>query len=61
MTAFRQALGLATAALAAAAPAIAATDTDQLTVTATVLSGCALTGGSLNFGQYVSARRAIST
>jgi spore coat protein U-like protein len=34
----------------------AATDTDQLTVTATVRSGCALSGGTLNFGQYVSGQ-----
>lgn len=37
-------------------PAAAATDTDQLTVTATVESGCALNGGTLNFGQYISGQ-----
>lgn len=47
------------AALAlAAAPgtAHAATATDQLTVTATVQSGCTLTGGTLDFGNYVSGQ-----
>jgi spore coat protein U-like protein len=34
----------------------AATDTAQLSVTATVESGCALTGGSLDFGTYVSGQ-----
>jgi spore coat protein U-like protein len=34
----------------------AATDTDTLTVTATVTSGCALTGGTLAFGTYVSGQ-----
>jgi spore coat protein U-like protein len=38
--------------------ALAGTDTDQLTVTATVQSGCALAGGSLDFGQYVSGQPA---
>ena len=39
-----------------------ATDTDELTVTATVLSACSLSGGTLNFGQYTSrASRPIST
>ena len=37
-------------------PVRAATDTAQLSVTATVESGCALTGGSLNFGTYVSGQ-----
>ena len=37
--------------------AVAGTDTDQLTVTATVQSGCALTGGSLDFGQYTSGQQ----
>jgi spore coat protein U-like protein len=37
-------------------PALAGTDTDQLSVTATVQSGCSLSGGSLNFGQYVSGQ-----
>lgn len=47
----------AAAILALAVPASAATDTDQLTVTATVQSGCALDGGTLNFGQYVSGQQ----
>jgi spore coat protein U-like protein len=34
----------------------AGTDTDQLTVTATVLSSCSLSGGTLNFGQYISGQ-----
>jgi spore coat protein U-like protein len=44
-------------ALAATPLAVrAATDTDTLNVTATVRSGCALSGGSLDFGQYVSGQ-----
>jgi spore coat protein U-like protein len=39
-----------------AGPVDAGTDTDQLTVTATVQSGCALTGGNLDFGQYVAGQ-----
>ena len=35
---------------------MAITATDHLTVTATVISGCSLTGGSLSFGQYVSGQ-----
>ncbi|MFO1075499.1 MAG: spore coat U domain-containing protein [Geminicoccaceae bacterium] len=42
--------------LAASQPALAGTDTDQLTVTATVQSGCSLTGGSLSFGEYTSGQ-----
>lgn len=34
----------------------AGTDTDQLTVTATVQSSCSLSSGSLNFGQYVAGQ-----
>jgi spore coat protein U-like protein len=51
-------VGLAGAAacLGPAGPGWAATDTDQLTVTATVQSGCALNGGTLNFGQYTSGQ-----
>ncbi len=56
MSSTRQALRLATAAILAASPAMATTATDHLTVTATVLSGCSLTGGSLSFGQYVSGQ-----
>ena len=36
--------------------AFGATDTSQLTVTATVESGCQLTGGTLDFGTYVSGQ-----
>jgi spore coat protein U-like protein len=43
-------------ALLASAASRAATDTDTLIVTATVLSGCALTGGALDFGEYVSGQ-----
>jgi spore coat protein U-like protein len=34
----------------------AETETSQLTVTATVLSGCTLIGGTLDFGNYVSGQ-----
>ena len=37
-------------------PAAAETDTGQLTVTATVLSGCTLIGGTLDFGNYLSGQ-----
>lgn len=37
-------------------PALAGTDTDQLAVTATVQSGCSLTGGTLSFGEYTSGQ-----
>jgi spore coat protein U-like protein len=49
---------LAAAVLAGATfrPAHAGTDTGMLAVTATVLTGCALTGGTLNFGQYISGQ-----
>lgn len=43
-------------ALSLAAPAGAGSDTDQLTVTATVLSACSLSGGTLNFGNYTSGQ-----
>jgi spore coat protein U-like protein len=56
MSSIRQALRLATAAIVAASPAMATTATDHLTVTATVVSGCSLTGGSLSFGRYVSGQ-----
>lgn len=36
----------------------AQTETGQLTVSATVLSGCALTGGTLDFGAYTSGQAA---
>lgn len=38
------------------APARAGSDTDQLTVTATVLSACSLSGGTLSFGTYTSGQ-----
>lgn len=52
--AFGAALALALAS--AAMPARADTDTGQLTVTATVLSGCTLIGGTLDFGNYISGQ-----
>lgn len=45
-------------ALSLGAPAGAGSDTDQLTVTATVLSACSLSGGTLNFGNYTSGQTA---
>ena len=39
-----------------ARPARSGTDTDILTVTATVLSACSLSGGTLNFGSYTSGQ-----
>ena len=36
--------------------ALAATDTDTLTVTATVQSACSLNGGTMSFGQYLSGQ-----
>lgn len=47
---------LFTVAAATLQPAWAGTDTDQLTVTATVQSSCGLNGGTLNFGQYISGQ-----
>lgn len=50
-------LGLLSALVLAASGVVqAATDTDTLNVTATVTSGCALTGGTLAFGTYVSGQ-----
>jgi spore coat protein U-like protein len=49
-------LALCGAVTGSAVPAVADTDTGQLTVTATVLSGCTLVGGSLDFGNYVSGQ-----
>ena len=46
------------AALALPLSAIAGTDTDQLNVTATVQTSCALNGGTLNFGEYNSGQQA---
>ncbi|MEO1016773.1 MAG: spore coat U domain-containing protein [Pseudomonadota bacterium] len=51
-----RAFTLAAALLGFAASGNAATDTGQLTVTATVLNGCSLVTGSLDFGQYVSGQ-----
>ena len=45
-----------TMSAAAAWPAVAGSDTDQLTVTVTVQSSCSLSGGTLDFGQYVSGQ-----
>jgi spore coat protein U-like protein len=42
--------------LLASRPARPGTDTDILTVTATVLSACSLSGGTLNFGTYTSGQ-----
>jgi spore coat protein U-like protein len=56
MSSIRQALRLAAASLLVASPALATTATDHLSVTATVLSGCSLNGGTLSFGQYVSGQ-----
>lgn len=47
----------AAAIVAASWHALAGTDTDQLTVTATVQSGCSLSGGSLDFGAYTSGQQ----
>ncbi len=44
--------------LSLAAPVRAGTDTDQLAVTATVLSACSLSGGTLSFGTYTSGQTA---
>lgn len=43
---------------AASVPAAAETATGQLSVSASVQSGCALTGGALDFGNYVSGQAA---
>ena len=44
--------------LAVSPPLRAGTDTDQLMVTATVLSACSLSGGTLAFGPYTSGQAA---
>lgn len=49
-------VALLLAAVAEARPAGAATDTDTLSVTATVQSSCSLSGGTLNFGQYIAGQ-----
>ena len=41
-----------------AGDAAAQSETGQLTVSATVLSGCGLIGGTLNFGTYISGQQA---
>lgn len=46
----------AIASLGAPASAFGATTTDRLTVTATVQSSCALNGGTLAFGTYLSGQ-----
>ena len=51
----RLALALTAAALQPAV-AVAETTTGQLTVSAEVLSGCTLIGGTLDFGYYVSGQ-----
>lgn len=56
----RRRIGIAAALLAAAVldarPAAGGTDTGTLNVTATVTSNCALSGGTLAFGTYVSGQ-----
>ena len=47
---------LALAATASSQPVHSAEDRDVLTVTATVLSACSLSGGTLNFGTYTSGQ-----
>jgi spore coat protein U-like protein len=37
-------------------PTLAGTDTDTLSVTATVQNACALNGGAMSFGQYLSGQ-----
>ena len=49
---------LATAGLAT--PAISATDTDPLSVTATVVATCSITGATLAFGNYNSTQNDVS-
>lgn len=55
MSAARFLLAVAIAAFHAS-PARSAVDTDVLTVTATVLSACSLSGGTLSFGSYTSGQ-----
>ena len=43
---------------ALAGDAAGQSETGQLTVSATVLSGCGLIGGTLNFGTYISGQQA---
>jgi spore coat protein U-like protein len=46
----------ALAVISLSQPVRSATDTDVLTVTATVLSACSLSGGTLAFGSYASGQ-----
>ena len=46
----------ALAVISLSQPVRSATDTDVLTVTATVLSACSLSGGTLTFGSYASGQ-----
>jgi spore coat protein U-like protein len=55
MSAARLLLAIAVAACHASS-ARSAVDTDVLTVTATVLSACSLSGGTLSFGSYTSGQ-----
>lgn len=55
MSAARFLLAVTIAALHASS-ARSAVDTDVLTVTATVLSACSLSGGTLSFGSYTSGQ-----
>lgn len=54
----RGAVALVLAFLGWPSLAMAETQTGQLTVSATVQSGCTLTGGTLDFGSYVSGQAA---
>jgi spore coat protein U-like protein len=51
-----RALILSAPLMAAPFAALGGTDTDTLTVTATVQSACALNGGTMTFGQYLSGQ-----
>lgn len=51
-----RALLLSMPAIAVPMTALGGTDTDTLTVTATVQSACALNGGTMAFGQYLSGQ-----
>jgi spore coat protein U-like protein len=52
------AAGLLALAIGLVPTAAAEPQTGQLAVTATVLSGCALTGGTLDFGTYIAGQSA---
>ena len=49
-------LVLASVLAGSPSPATGGTETSQLTVTATVLSGCTLIGGTLDFGTYIAGQ-----